>query len=114
MTSSPRNIRVLLIAPSLRILGGQAVQATRLLAALRTESSLTIDFQPINPRLPGFLQRLQTLKFVRTIVNSMTYIVMLLARVWRYDIIHIFSAGYSSYTLWTLPALFIARLYGKR
>jgi glycosyltransferase involved in cell wall biosynthesis len=33
---------------------------------------------------------------------------------WRYEIVHIFSAGYSSYTLWTIPALLVSKLYGKK
>ncbi len=40
-------VRVLLIAPSLDILGGQSVQATRLLRALRKETSIQVDFQPV-------------------------------------------------------------------
>jgi hypothetical protein len=34
-----RPLRVLLIAPSIEILGGQAIQATRLLASLQDEPS---------------------------------------------------------------------------
>ena len=54
-----RPLRVLLIAPSIEILGGQAVQATRLLASLRDEPSVEVEFQPIDPRLAGpFLTRI--------------------------------------------------------
>src|SRR5215469_5578551 len=95
-------IRILLIAPSVQILGGQAVQAVRLLACLRKEPSLHLDFQPINPRLPGPFARLQRIKFVRTVVTLMLYIGQLSVRVWRYDMLHVFSAGYSSYMLWSL------------
>ena len=112
MTSS--TIRVLLIAPSLHILGGQAVQATRLLRALRKEPSLFIAFQPIDPRFPRPLAWLQRLKFVRTILTWLTYVLVVAARAWRYDVLHVFSAAYTSYMLWTLPALFIGKLYGKR
>lgn len=107
-------LRVLLIAPSLDILGGQAVQAMRLLACLRQEPSLSIDFQPINPRLPGPLIRLQRIKFIRTLSTFVLYVLQLSARVWRYDMLHVFSAGYTSYMLWSLPALFFARLYRKK
>ena len=107
-------IRVLLIAPSLEIVGGQAVQAARLLPALRRGSSLEVDFQPLNPRLPGPLRRLQRIKWVRTIVTRLLYGAQLLWRVPRYDLLHIFSAGKSSYSLNTIPALLIGRLYGKK
>lgn len=112
--SAARRIRVLLVAPSQQILGGQSVQATRLLAALRKEPSLEVCFQPIDPTLSGPLQFLRKLRFVRTVANWLVYFGMLLGRVWRYDIVHTFSAGYSSYTLWTLPALAAAKLYRKK
>jgi glycosyltransferase involved in cell wall biosynthesis len=38
----------------------------------------------------------------------------LLLQARKHDILHIFSAGLSSYTLWTIPALLVGRLYGKK
>lgn len=107
-------LRVLIIAPSLDILGGQAVQAARLLEGLRAEPSLEVDFLPINPRLPGVLRRLQAIKYVRTVVTSLAYVLSLLLRVHRYDLIHIFSASYFSFVLAPTPAIFISKLYGKK
>jgi glycosyltransferase involved in cell wall biosynthesis len=109
-----RPLRVLIVAPSLDILGGQAVQAARLLARMREDERLEVAFQPINPRLPGALGRLQRIKYVRTIVTSLLYIAMLAARTGRYDVIHIFSASYFSFLLAPTPAILIARLYGKK
>src|ERR1035438_1863762 len=109
--TTARPIRVLLIAPSFEILGGQAVQASRLMACLSREPSLRMAFQPINPHLPGWLRQI---KYVRTAGTFLLYVSNLLFRVWRYDILHVFSASYYSYTLWTLPALFFAKLYGKK
>jgi L-malate glycosyltransferase len=106
--------RVLLVAPSLGILGGQAVQAARLLARLGEEPSLEVGFLPVNPRLPGFLGKLQAIKYVRTVLTSALYIGLLLARVRRYDVIHIFSASYFSFLLAPSPAILVSRLYGKR
>ena len=113
-SASDRPLRILLIAPSLDIVGGQAVQAAHLLSSLRREPSLTIDFQPIDPRLPGPLRWLQSLKFLRTIVTSLLYCSQLLCRVPRYHLLHAFSAGKSSYTLRTIPVLLISRLYRKK
>ena len=103
-------IRVLLIAPSLDIVGGQAVQADRLLRCFEKEPELQIAFQPFNPRI-GFLRRI---KFVRTVATFWLYIFQLAVRVWRYEVLHVFTASYYSYTLWTLPALFMAKLYRKK
>jgi glycosyltransferase involved in cell wall biosynthesis len=107
-------VRVLIVAPSLDILGGQAVQAERLMTRLRDEPSLEIGFLPINPRLPGVLRKLQAIKYVRTVVTSVWYVAELLARVRSYDVIHIFSASYFSFVLAPTPALLIAKLYGKK
>jgi glycosyltransferase involved in cell wall biosynthesis len=116
-TKQPRAnpaIRVLLFAPSVEILGGQAVQAQRLLRELSQDPSLAIDFQPINPTLPGPLRWLHQIKYVRTITTFLFYIPVVLMLVPRYDIIHIFSASYWSYTLWSLTPLLAGRLFGKK
>ncbi|MBD0372880.1 MAG: glycosyltransferase family 4 protein [Pyrinomonadaceae bacterium] len=112
--SGPAKVRVLMVAPSLGILGGQAVQAARLLSRLRAEPSLEIDFLPVNPRLPGALGKLQDIKYVRTLLTSAQYFATLLARVRHYDVIHIFSASYFSFLLAPTPAILVSRLYGKR
>src|SRR4030095_12754789 len=66
-TGGAAPLRVLIVAPSLEILGGQAVQAERLINHLRAEPSLEIGFLPINPRLPGILRKLQAVKYLRTV-----------------------------------------------
>jgi len=95
-------------------LGGQAVQAKRLLDGFSQEPSLEVSFLPINPRLPGSLRKLQAIKYLRTIVTSLVYWVMLLLRVRRSDVIHIFSASYWSFLLAPTPAILVARIYGKK
>jgi glycosyltransferase involved in cell wall biosynthesis len=107
-------LRVLVVAPSLDIYGGQARQAVRLMTGLSSEPSLEVGFLPHNPRLPGPLRWLQRVKYVRTVSTTIAYVLMLLARVPRYDVIHVFSAAYWSYLLSAAPALLVARLYGRR
>jgi glycosyltransferase involved in cell wall biosynthesis len=104
----------LLVAPSLRYLGGQHIQAKYLLEYLNEESLLEVSFLPHDPRLPWPLSVLQSIKYIRTLVTSLVYIVTLLIRVPRYDIIHIFSASYFSFLLAPTPAILIAKLFGKR
>jgi glycosyltransferase involved in cell wall biosynthesis len=105
---------VLIIAPSLDILGGQAVQADRLLERLRQEPEIEVGFLPVNPRLRGGLRRLQAIKYVRTIVTSIAYIASLFDRVRHYDVLHIFSASYFSFLLAPTPAMLVGKLYGKK
>jgi glycosyltransferase involved in cell wall biosynthesis len=104
---------VLLVGPSLDILGGQAVQARRLYEGLQGSDHVDVGFLAVNPRLPGPLGRLQQIKFVRTIVTSIAYVGSLLRAARRYDVVHAFSASYFSYLLAPLPAMVIARMFGR-
>lgn len=113
-TVNLKPLRVLIIAPSFDILGGQTVQAASLLARLGEEPSLEVGFLPINPRLPGLLRNLQAIKYLRTIGTSIHYCATLLARIRHYDVIHIFSASYFSFVLAPTPAMLVSRLYGKK
>jgi L-malate glycosyltransferase len=107
-------VRVLIVGPSLDILGGQAVQAQRLLNGLANSPHVEVAFLAVNPRLPGPLHYLQLIKYVRTVVTSISYAISLLLRVPRVDVIHAFSASYYSFLLAPLPALVAARLFGRR
>ena len=113
-SSFDMKMRVLIVAPSLGILGGQAVQASRLLEQLRAEPTLEVSLLPVNPALPGLFRGLQSIKYVRTIVTSILYGFTLLARVPKYDVIHIFSASYFSFLLAPTPALLASRLFRKK
>lgn len=105
-----RAVRVLLIAPSMEILGGQAVQAARLIRELNRTAGLEVGFQPINPRLPGWIRRLP---YLRTLLTFVVYCGRILWRIPRHDAVHVFSAGLSSFALWTVPAVWVSRLFGK-
>ncbi len=109
-----RKLRLLIIAPSFDILGGQSVQAARLLARLREEPELEIGFLPINPRLPGIFRKLQSIKYVRTLVTSLAYMASLLSRVPGYDVLHVFSASYLSFVIAPTPAILAGKLFGKK
>jgi glycosyltransferase involved in cell wall biosynthesis len=107
-------IRVCLAAPSLDIYGGQARQAVRLMTAFQQEASLSVSFIPHNPRLPEPLRWLQQIKYVRTVVTTLQYWLLLVTQLWRYDVVHVFSASYFSYLLSAAPAILIGKLYGKK
>ena len=109
-----RAVRVCVVAPSPDLVGGQSRQADLLVQGLRDDSSVRVGFIPHNPRLPGPFALLQRVKYVRTVVTTAVYWALLLARLWRFDVVHVFSASYYSYLLSALPAVAIARLMGKR
>ncbi|MGE3520253.1 MAG: glycosyltransferase family 4 protein [Vicinamibacterales bacterium] len=101
------------MAPSLAYLGGQAVQAQRLLTCWRGDPDVDawlVPHDPPPPRLLGFAKRI---KFVRTAVNQATYLPLLVSELQRADVVHVFSASYSSFLLAPLPAIQIARVLGK-
>ena len=106
--------RVALVGPSLDILGGQAVILQRLRARLETVEDLDVRFIPVNPRLPGPLRLLQRIRYVRTVVTSVAYLLSLLWRLPRVDVVHAFSASYWSFLLAPVPAMLVGRLFGKR
>jgi glycosyltransferase involved in cell wall biosynthesis len=104
------SIRVLLIAPSLNIIGGQSVQADLLLRCLANDPSTQVRFLPINPRLPPALSR----KYLRTLITLVLYVARLAASIGRADVLHVFTPGYLSFYLSPAPALLLARLLGKQ
>ncbi|MFZ0063648.1 MAG: glycosyltransferase family 4 protein [Pyrinomonadaceae bacterium] len=73
-----------------------------------------VGFVPHNPRLPGPLRLLQSIKYVRTIITSLLYCINLLIQVPKYDIVHVFSASYFSFLLAPTPAILVARFFGKK
>ena len=109
--SSKPKIKVLIIAPTLPLIGGQAVQAQRLVNKFQHDQDVQVDLQSSNPR---FFARLQTIKFLRTLLTTVKYLYDLLGRVPRYDVIHIFSASYFTFVYVSVPALLIAKLAGKK
>lgn len=104
-------IKVLVIAPSFDMVGGQSAQAERLVNALSESKEIEVGFQPINPK---FFPSLQRIKYVRTVLTSIKYLFDLFSKIPRYDVIHIFSASYFSFVLNPTPAVMVAKLFRKK
>jgi glycosyltransferase involved in cell wall biosynthesis len=68
---------------------------------------------PVNPDAPGPLRLLQQVKYVRTAATQLVYWPSLVSRLREADVVHVFSASYSSFLLAPWPAVQIARLLGK-
>lgn len=110
-TATKKAPRVLIVAPGLPLVGGQSVQAARLLSNLKSENSVKVELQPTNPR---FLPGLQKIKYVRTIVTGVKYISDLFKKIPHFDIIHIYAAGDTGFLISTTPAIVAAKLFGKK
>jgi len=108
-----RQLKIAIVAPTLSILGGQAVQADRLLRAWEDDPDVQAWLVPVNPAPPGLLRHLLRFRGPRTVVTQLTYWPLLVRELRRADIVHVFSASYLSFILSPLPAILIARLLGK-
>jgi L-malate glycosyltransferase len=111
--ASPNPLRVAIVAPSMGILGGQAVQASRLIAAWDQDPDVRAWLVPIDPQPPGLLRHGLRVKYLRTLLTQLTYWPQLLRELRRADVVHVFSASYFSFLLAPLPAIVVARLWGK-
>jgi glycosyltransferase involved in cell wall biosynthesis len=109
LSPQTRPVRVLLIAPTVDIIGGQSIQANQLLRRLSEEPSVRVQFLPVNPHLHPALST----KYVRTLITLVLYLGRLAAEIGRADILHIFTPGYLSFYLAPAPALLLAHLLGK-
>ena len=108
-----RKLNVALVAPTLEILGGQAVQADRLLRQWNGDAEVEAWLAPVNPPFPAPLRFARSVRYLRTIVNELIYIPTLVSHLRRADVVHVFSASYFSFLLAPLPAIVVARLLGR-
>jgi glycosyltransferase involved in cell wall biosynthesis len=68
---------------------------------------------PHNPPPPVPLRWMTRIKYLRTLVTEATYLPLLVKELRRADVVHVFSASYTSFLLAPLPAVLIARALGK-
>lgn len=107
-------IRIAVVAPSLRYVGGQAVQASLLMRNWERDPDVEARFVPVDPRLAYGFAWVERVPFLRTLIREPLYFLTLWRNLKDVDVVHIFSASYSSFLLAPLPAWFVARLLGKR
>jgi len=113
MNAPARPLRVAIVAASLRILGGQAVQAQRMLEGWTGDPEVHAWLVPINPVPVRPLDALLSVKYLRTLITQLLYWPLLVRELRRADVVHVFSASYSSFLLAPLPAIIVAKLLGR-
>ena len=106
-------IRVALVAPSLRYVGGQAVQADLLMSNWSGDPDIAASFVAVDPRFPFGLRWAERVPLLRTVVRAPFYAWKLWRSLKDVDVAHIFSASYTSFLLAPLPAWLVARARGK-
>lgn len=110
---SPEKISVLIVAASLRRIGGQSIQARSLLDAFAGHEQISMDFLPNDPQLRHF-GFLQSVKGLRTVFTSLKFWWLLFREIRRFDLIQVFSSATTGYLISTLPPLLFAKLYRKK
>jgi glycosyltransferase involved in cell wall biosynthesis len=109
-----RKLRVAFVAPSLRFVGGQSVQADLLLRHWQNDPELQAQFIPVDPPFPAGLRWAERIPFLRTIIREPLYVFSLWRGLKDADVAHIFSASYWSFLVAPAPAWLIAKLRGKK
>ena len=108
--SLSKRLRVAIVAPSLRYVGGQSTQADLLLRLWQNDPDIAISFLPVDPPLPRALAWAERIPGLRTILREPIYF----WRLWRglkdVDVAHIFSASYWSFLLAPAPAWLFAKM----
>jgi glycosyltransferase involved in cell wall biosynthesis len=112
--NSGKRLRVAIVAPSLRYVGGQAVQAELLLRLWRDDPDLEMSFIAVDPPLPRGFAWAEGIPGLRTILREPIYFLHLWRGLRDIDVAHIFSASYWSFLLAPAPAWLFARLRGKK
>jgi L-malate glycosyltransferase len=107
-------VRIAIVAPTLRYVGGQAVQADLLLKHWENDLRVHARFVPVDPEFSGALAWIQRIRFLRTLARMPSYWLGLWRGFRDVDIVHIFSASYWAFLLAPFPALVVARLRGKK
>ena len=109
-----KRLKVAVVAPSLRYVGGQAVQADLLMRLWRDDPDLEMSFIAVDPPLPRVLAWAEGIRGLRTILREPIYFLHLWRGLQDVDIAHLFSAAYWSFLLAPAPAWLFARLRGKK
>src|SRR5664279_3791693 len=92
-----QQIRVLLVAPPLQVVGGQSIQASRLVSCLSEYPQLEVTYQPTTTTRRWFQNTFGRIRFIRTFLNALIYVPSLMVRIPRNDVIHVFTAGHASF-----------------
>jgi L-malate glycosyltransferase len=103
--------RVVLVAPSTRMIGGQARQAEVLRTQLERDGIAHVTFVAIDRELPAVIRRIP---LIRTALNIVAFVLALVRALRGANVVHSFSASYASYLMHPLPALILGRIAGKR
>jgi glycosyltransferase involved in cell wall biosynthesis len=111
---SAERLKVAIVAPSLRYVGGPAVQADLLVRLWRHDPDVEMSFIGIDPLLPVWIAWAESIRGLRTLLREPLYFIHLWRGLKDVDIAHIFSSSYWSFLIAATPAWLVAKLLGKK
>jgi L-malate glycosyltransferase len=111
---STKRLRVAIVAPSLRYVGGQSAQADLLLRHWQNDPEIAISFIAVDPPLPRSLAWAESIPGLRTILREPIYLTHLWRGLKDVDVAHIFSASYWSFLLAPTPAWLFSKMRGSK
>jgi glycosyltransferase involved in cell wall biosynthesis len=112
--SSKKRLRVGIVAPSLRYVGGQSVQADLLVRLWQNDREIETKLIVVDPTLPFGFGWAENLRGIRTVVREPVYCWHLWHQLEDVDIVHVFSASYWSFLLAPTPAWLVGKLRSKK
>ena len=114
VSGADQRLKVAIVGPSLRYVGGQSVQADLLIRFWKGDPCIDVKFIAVDPPLlPGF-RWAGGIRGLRTVLREPVYFFDLWRGIKDADIVHIYSASYWSFLLAPTPAWFFARLRRKK
>ena len=105
-------LKVSIVAPSPRYVGGQSVQADLLFRLWQHDPAVAVSFLAVDPPLPRAFAWAERIPGMRTILREPIYFWHLWRGLKGVDVAHVFSASYWSFLLAPAPAWFFAKLRG--
>ena len=109
-----KKLRVAIVAPSLRYVGGQSVQAELLLRFWQGDPDVEAIFVAIDPPLARWSAWAQQIRGLRTVLRGPLYIVDLWRALADVDVTHIFASPYWSFLIAAAPAWLIGKFRGNK
>ena len=104
-----KKIKVLIVATSTRVIGGQSIQAKRLTDAFENDSRVEMRFLPNNPETV-----FQNIRYLRTIFASLKFWWSLVRTVYKFDVVQVFSSAATGYIIATLPPLVVSKIFRRK
>jgi L-malate glycosyltransferase len=112
--NTSKRLKIAIVAPSLRYVGGHSVQAELLVRLWRGDPDAEVIFVAIDPPLPNWSAWAKRIRALRTFLREPLYIVDLWRALADVDIAHIFASSYWSFLIAAAPAWLIAKLHGSK